>query len=112
MGAVEDTRPAIQDFLAPEIHTLAAKMEARTVEQAQLRSELRSDLTDTAGRFGGDIIASTGRLRSEIGVSEARVAAAIERLRAAVPPSSVNAVFEQMLAEKQRVIDDLQRLAH
>ncbi len=101
MGAVEETRKAIQDFLAPEIRTLTARMEVLVKEQAQLRSELRSDIKDTEGR-----------LRSEVVASEARVTAAIERLRSDMPLLIRNAVLEQLLAEKQRVIDDFQKQAH
>ena len=74
MGAVEETRKTIQDFLAPEIRTVAAQMEALAKEQAQLRNELRSDIKDTEGRLRGEIVAS-----------EARVTAAIERLRSDMP---------------------------
>ncbi len=76
-------------------------MEALAKEQAQLRSELRSDFKD-----------AEGRLRGEIVTSEARVTAAIERLRSDMPLLIRNAVLEQLLAEKQREIDDLQKQTH
>jgi hypothetical protein len=99
MGAVEESRKAIQDFLAPELRTLAANME-------QVR--LRSDLAATEGRLSLAI----DRNRDELIASEARVTAAIDRLRGDLPLLVRNAVLEQMLTEKQRVIENLQKTAH
>jgi hypothetical protein len=97
MGAVEESRKAIQDFLAPELRTLAANMESLTKEQVRLRS---------------DLAATEGRLSLELIASEARVTAAIDRLRGDLPLLVRNAVLEQMLTEKQRVIENLQKTAH
>ena len=97
MGAVEETRKAIQDFLAPELRTVTAKLQALAEEQVRLR---------------GEIEASEGRTRAEVVASEVRVTAAIDRLRGDLPLLVRNAVLEQLLAEKQRVIDDFQRQPH
>jgi hypothetical protein len=104
MGAVEESRKAIQDFLAPELRTLAANMESLTKEQVRLRS----DLAATEGRLSLAI----DRNRDELIASEARVTAAIDRLRGDLPLLVRNAVLEQMLTEKQRVIENLQKTAH
>ena len=97
MGAVEETRKAIQDFLAPELRTLAANMEALAKEQTLLRGEMN---------------VSESRTRTEILASEARLSATIDRLRSDLPLLVRNAVLEQLLAKKQRVIDDYQKQAH
>jgi hypothetical protein len=104
MGAVEDTRKVIQDFLAPELRSLSAKMESLVSEQARLYAEqlqLRTDLRD-----------SEGRTRAEIAASEARITAAIDRLRSEMTLVARTAVLEQALAEKQRVIDEFQKQPH
>jgi hypothetical protein len=104
MGAVEETRKVIQDFPAPELRTLSAKMESLVSEQARLYAEqvqLRADLRD-----------SEGRTRAEIGASEARITAAIDRLRIEMAFVARTAVLEQALAEKQRVIDQFQKQPH
>ncbi len=41
MGAVEDTRKVLQDSLAPELRTAAAKLEALVEWQVRLRAERR-----------------------------------------------------------------------
>jgi hypothetical protein len=104
MGAVEETRKVIQDFPAPELRTLSAKMESLVSEQARLYAEqvqLRADLRD-----------SEGRTRAEIGASEARITAAIDRLRIEMAFVARTAVLEHALAEKQRVIDQFQKQPH
>lgn len=108
MGSVEDARKAVQDFLAPELRTVTTKLEALGEEQARLRAELVASESRLRGEIGG----VENRTRSEILASESRVTAAIERLRADLPLLIRNAVLEQLLAEKQRVIEDLQRSTH
>ena len=74
MGAVDETRKIVQEFLAPEIRTLSVKMESMVSEQARLYAEqvqLRTDLRD-----------SEDRTRTEIAASEARITAAIDRCAA------------------------------
>lgn len=133
MGAVEETRKAIQDFIAPELRTVSARIEALRDEQARLRTEItasetrlttaiqqtHAEIISTEKRLSTaieqthtEIISSEARLRGELIASETRVTAAIDRLRADLPLVVRNAVLEQLLAEKQRVIEDLQRSAH
>jgi hypothetical protein len=115
MGTIEETRKVIQDFLAPEIRTVAAHMEALVKEQLQLRNELvvaesrsRDALRETENR----LLTEIGRMRADILASESRLSAAIDRLRSDMPLLVRNAVLEDKLAEKQRVIDDFQKQAH
>ena len=87
MGALEETRKAVQDFLAPEIRTLSAKMDSLVEEQARLYAEqikLRADLYE-----------SEGRTRAEITAAETRITAAIDRLRNEMTLIARNAVLEQ-----------------
>jgi predicted nucleic acid-binding Zn-ribbon protein len=84
MGAVEETRKAIQDFIAPEIRSLSTQMEALAREQAQLRNELAA--SEARQQKGLDsversVAAAESRTRAEIIASEARVTAAIDKLR-------------------------------
>ncbi len=104
MGAVEDTRKALQDFLAPEIRTITAKLDALHEEQARLRAELA--LSE------GRVTAAVDRNRVELIASESRVSAALDRLRNDLPLLVRNAVLEHMLTEKQRMIEEFQRQAH
>ena len=83
MGAVEETRKAIQDSLAPEIRTLAANIDA-----------LRADGLQT---------------RAEIVASEGRLLRAIEQLRAELPLVVRNAVFEQQNLQLRQQVADLQK---
>ncbi len=90
MGAIEETRKVIQDFLAPEIRTLSAKMESLVEEQGKLRTDLRA----------------------EIAASEVRIVTAIDRLRNEMTSVARNAVLEQALVDKQRLLDELQKQPH
>ncbi len=92
MGAVEDTRKVLQDFLAPELRTLAAKLEALVEEQGRLRAEFSASEVRTQheansmeSRLRTEIVGVEARTRAEILASEGRVTAAIERLRGDLP---------------------------
>ena len=126
MGAVEDTRKIVQDFLAPELRTVSTRIEALQEEQVRIRAEIaatekrlsaaieqtHAEIVSSEARLHGEIVAIEARLRGDLIASETRVTAAIDRLRADLPLVVRNAVLEQLLAEKQRVIEDLQRSAH
>ena len=115
MGAVEETRKAIQDFIAPELRSVTTRLEALHEEQARLRSEIMAAekrLSEAIEKTHSDIVAAEGRTRAELIASETRVTSAIDRLRTDMPLLIRNAVLEQLLAEKQRVIEDLQKPAH
>lgn len=112
MGAVEETRKALQDFLAPEIRTLTAEIRSLGEQQALLRTEVavfesrsRTELGGVEERLGSNInrveerLSSSisgveARTRTEILASEARVTAAIDRIRQDLPPLVRNAVLE------------------
>ena len=115
MGAVEDTRKVVQDFLAPEIRTLSANMEALAREQSQLRQELiavESRGKDALRESENRLLAEIGRTRADILASENRLSVAIDRLRSDMPLLVRNAVLEDRLAEKQRIIEEFQKQAH
>ena len=108
MGAVEDVRKAPQDFIAPEIRTTTAKLESLSEEQARLRAGVIA----SEARLRGEITGLETRSHASLLASEGRVTAAIDRLRADMPLLVRNAVLEHMLAEKQRMIDEIQKQAH
>ena len=122
MGAVEDTRKVVQDFLAPEIRTITANIAALAESEGRLRKEIEA--SEMRLRIGldqtrGEIVACESRLsqaidhtRTELIASESRISISIERLRADLPLLIRNAVLEQMLAEKQRAIEEFQKQAH
>jgi hypothetical protein len=112
MGAVEDTRKVIKDFLAPEMRTLSANMESIAKEQLQIRHELiavetrsKDALRETESR----LLTEIGRTRADILASESRLSGALDRLRSDIPLLVRNAVLEDKLAEKQRIIEDFQK---
>ena len=89
MGAVEDTRKALQDFLAPEIRTITARLDSLSEEQARLRVEISASET----RLRGEITGIETRSHASLLASEGRVTAAIDRLRADMPLLVRNAVY-------------------
>jgi hypothetical protein len=115
MGAVEDTRKIVQHFLAPEIRTLSANMEALTKEQVQLRQEMTAvefRSRDALREAEIGLLAEIGRTRADILASENRLSIGIDRLRSDMPLSVRHAVREDKLAEKQRIIEEFQKQAH
>ncbi len=96
MGSVEDFRKAAQDFLAPEIRTLAANIEALGKEQSLLRQEVG---------------AAEGRTRTEILAAEARLLAAIRSSEQLLSLRIDNALLQENNAKLQRKLEEYQKPA-
>jgi hypothetical protein len=96
MGSVEDFRKAAQDFLAPEIRTLAANIDSLTREHGLLRQEVG---------------AAEGRTRSEILASEARLLAAIRSSEQILSLRIDNALLQENNARLQRKLEEYQKPA-
>ncbi len=56
MGAIEDTRKVLQDFLAPELRSITARLDAleKKMDDSDRRSERRHDEVMVAIRQGID----------------------------------------------------------
>ncbi len=96
MGSVEDFRKVAQDFLAPEIRTLAEKIEALVKEQGAMRQEIG---------------AAEGRTRNEILAAEARLLAAIRSSEQLLSLRIDNALLQEDNAKLQRKLEEYQKPA-
>ncbi|MGB7552827.1 MAG: hypothetical protein WBM04_00525, partial [Candidatus Korobacteraceae bacterium] len=53
MGVVEDVRSAVQDFVAPELRELRARIDALEEQQKQFRADVEKRFDNVDKRFDG-----------------------------------------------------------
>ena len=73
MSAIEDVRKAMQDFLAPELRGLAAKLDALAETQKETRDELKEGQREMEVRLLREIKAAEERLSLKLEVAQLTV---------------------------------------
>ncbi len=115
MGAIDEGRKVIQDFLAPELRTIAEKLEAVKSSQAQMREDMSARFSamreDTAANFGSmreDAAVNFGSMREDMKTMEARLLRAIEQSMTEVLLTIKLAEMTNRAAQLEKQVDALQ----